>query len=172
MPIPHIVLRILMEAPAHGYELRQAAALIQHFYPSSNVNVYPVLKSLEQDGYVASREEIVDARHRKVYEITPTGVAEFERWFQSDPESPLPTHTDLVALKLILAPRRADIDLDWPQRVLADVEKEIAGWRTFVESNRSRMTRLANLTVEYRLRSYELRRDYLQAASAILGNRE
>jgi hypothetical protein len=34
------------------------------------------------------------------------------------------------------------------------------------------MTRLANLTVEYRLRSYELRRDYLQAASAILGNRE
>src|SRR4026209_871852 len=113
MAVAHTLLRLLMEGPAHGYELRQKLSAFRHFYPLSNVNVYPVLKDLEEEGLVCSHGELADSRLRKIYDITASGVAEFEKWIDLDPEGSIPAETDLIALKLVLAPRRDGVGLQW-----------------------------------------------------------
>jgi CheY-like chemotaxis protein/DNA-binding PadR family transcriptional regulator len=167
MSVPHTLLRLLMEGPTHGYELRQKLSAFRHFYPLSNVNVYPVLKDLEEQGLVTSHNELADSRMRKIYEITAKGVAEFEHWIEMAPEVSLPVETDLIALKLVLAPRRDGAGLGWLSRSLAELDDEIVGWRAYIEASRSVLPRLALLTAEYRMRCHEHRRNYLAEANAI-----
>src|SRR4029450_6400399 len=168
MSVPHTLLRLLMEGPTHGYELRRKLSLYRHFYPLSNVHVYPVLRDLEEQGFLCSRSELSASRVRKVYEITAKGVAEFEDWIEMPPVASLPVATDLIALKLVLAPSRSGgTGLAWLSRSRAELEKEIVDWRGFLEVNRGRMPRLALLTAEYRLRGHENRREYLAEAMRI-----
>ena len=167
MSVSHTLLRLLMEGPAHGYELRQKLTEFRHFYPLSNVNVYPVLKDLEEEGLVCSHSEVAESRMRKIYEITAHGVAEFEQWIEIAPEESIPAETDLIALKLVLAPRRDGTGLGWLSRSLAELDGEITSWRAFIDANRSTLPRLALLTAEYRLRCHESRHEYLKEATAI-----
>jgi CheY-like chemotaxis protein len=164
MSVLHTLLRLLMEGPAHGYDLRQKLSAFRHFYPLSNVNVYPVLKDLEEEGFVCSHSELADSRMRKIYEITARGIAEFEEWIDLAPEESIPAETDLIALKLVLAPRRDGGGLRWLSSSLAELDEEIVGWRAYIEATRSTLPRLALLTAEYRLRSHESRRQYLEQA--------
>jgi CheY-like chemotaxis protein len=167
MSVSHTLLRLLMEGPAHGYELRQRLSGFRHFYPLSNVNVYPVLKDLEEEGLVCSHSELADSRMRKIYDITAQGVAEFEKWIEIAPEESIPAETDLIALKLVLAPRRDGAGLSWLSRSIAELDDEIVGWRAYLDASRSTLPRLALLTAEYRLRCHESRRQYLQEAAEI-----
>jgi CheY-like chemotaxis protein/DNA-binding PadR family transcriptional regulator len=167
MSVAHTLLRLLMEGPAHGYELRQKLSTFRHFYPLSNVNVYPVLKDLEEQGLVSSHSELADSRMRKIYDVTAQGVGEFEHWIELAPEASIPAETDLISLKLVLAPRRDGAGLRWLSRSLAELDEEIAGWRAYIEANRHSLPRLALLTAEYRLRCHESRREYLAEAIQI-----
>lgn len=168
MSVPHTLLRLLMEGPTHGYELRRKLSLYRHFYPLSNVNVYPVLRDLEEQGLVSSRSELVDSRVRKIYEITADGVAAFEEWIEVAPVGALSAETDLIALKLVLAPSRSgDAGLDWLSRSLSELDDEIAGWRDYIAANRDSIPRLALLTAEYRLRCHEHRREFIAEATRI-----
>lgn len=166
MTVTHCLLRLLMEGPTHGYQLRRSLTDLRDFYPLSNVNVYPVLKDLGEQGFVCSRNELVDSRVRKIYEITALGVAEFERWLEIAPEGP-PASTDLVALKLVLAPSREGAGLSWLPESLPELDDQIVRWRTYAQNHRKEMTRLALLTAEYRLSALELRRGYLDQAIRI-----
>src|SRR5262245_42316868 len=161
MSVPHTLLRLLMEGPTHGYELRRKLSLYRHFYPLSNVNVYPVLRDLEEQGFVTSRSDLVDSRVRKVYEITAKGVAEFEDWIEIGPAAALSAETDLIALKLVLAPSRGGTGLSWLSHSVAELDEEIDSWLAYLAKRRGRMPRLAELTAEYRLRCHENRRAYL-----------
>jgi CheY-like chemotaxis protein len=168
MSVPHTLLRLLMEGPTHGYELRRKLSLYRHFYPLNNVNVYPVLRDLEEQGFVSSRSERLDSRVRKVYEITERGVAEFEEWIGAAPSASLPAETDLIALKLVLTPSRSgDAGLAWLADSIAALDDEITEWRAYMERDRANLPRLALLTAEYRLRSHENRRAYLAEAMRI-----
>src|SRR5262245_1588414 len=167
MSVPHTLLRLLVEGLAHGDDLRQKLSAFRHFYPLSNVNVYPVLKDLEEEGLVCSHSELADSRMRKIYEITAQGVAEFEDWIEIAPEEAIPAETDLIALKLVLAPRRDGTGLRWLSRSLAELADEIVGWRAYLDASRGTLPRLALLTAEYRLRCPESRRQYLEEAIAI-----
>jgi CheY-like chemotaxis protein len=167
MSVPHTLLRLLMEGPTHGYELRRKLSLYRHFYPLSNVNVYPVLKDLEEQGFVCSRSEVSDSRVRKVYEITEKGLTEFENWIEVPPAGSL-AETDLIALKLVLAPSRSGgAGLAWLTRSVAELDGEIADWRGYIEARRESIPRLALLTAEYRLRCQQSRREYLAEAIRI-----
>lgn len=168
MTVPHTLLRLLMEGPTHGYELRRRLSGYRHFYPLNNVNVYPVLKDLEEQGFVCSHSELSDSRLRKIYEITEQGVAEFEDWIEVAPVASLSVETDLIALKLVLAPSRTGgAGLAWLSRSVAELDEEVADWREYIEAHRGRVPRLALLTAEYRLRSHENRRAYLAEAMQI-----
>jgi CheY-like chemotaxis protein len=167
MSVPHTLLRLLMEGPTHGYELRRKLSTYRHFYPLNNVNVYPVLKDLEERGLVCSRSELSESRIRKIYEISAKGVSEFEQWIDVPPEDAIPIETDLIALKLALAPNRSGTGIAWLSRCLAELDEEIVLWRAYIETGRGSIPRLALLTAEYRLHCYEHRREYLAEAMRI-----
>src|SRR4051794_35626562 len=69
-----LLLAVLADAPAHGYELRQR--LKQRSGGEGGVRegwVYPGLHRLERAGLVASGWSSGDGRRRRVYRLTPKG---------------------------------------------------------------------------------------------------
>jgi DNA-binding PadR family transcriptional regulator len=57
--------------PLHGAWL--AEELAGHGYKISPGTLYPMLHRMQKDGLLASRQEVVDGRARRVYEITDKG---------------------------------------------------------------------------------------------------
>jgi len=173
MSVPHVLLRLLMEGPSHGYDLHQRLGAFHTLYPLRNVNVYPTLRSLEEQGFVRSHRELCDSRMRRVYEITPEGSEELGRWIATAPEISIASEKDLVALKLVLARRADSQGLGWLAGTLAGLDQEIQDTRGFIEEQlRGNVSPLTLLTAEYRLRSYEQRRQYLLEAMRITLGRE
>ncbi len=78
---PTLVLAVLNDAPLHGYgiarEIERRSGNALRFKEGT---LYPALHALEREGMIVgawSREGA--GRERKVYEITPAGLAELER---------------------------------------------------------------------------------------------
>jgi len=68
-----LVLRMLQEQPLWGYKI------ISQIHKNYEVKVgygimYPLLNSLEKEGFIKSRLEFRGKRKRKVYEVTPKGA--------------------------------------------------------------------------------------------------
>lgn len=58
-------------APVYGTQLM--AELARHGYQISPGTLYPVLRSLEKEGYLASERRVVSGKVRKYYHITLQG---------------------------------------------------------------------------------------------------
>jgi PadR family transcriptional regulator PadR len=78
---PTLVLAVLRDAPLHGYgiarEIERRSANALKFKEGT---LYPALHALEREGLIVgdwSREG--GGRERKVYQISPAGLAELER---------------------------------------------------------------------------------------------
>ena len=92
MSLKHALLGILATHPMSGYEVKQFFdSSVQHFWNAELSQIYPTLKSLEENGFVSKRLEIQENRpNRKIYEITDAGRAEFLRWVrESQPPADL-----------------------------------------------------------------------------------
>jgi PadR family transcriptional regulator len=78
---PTIVLAVLRDAPQHGYAIaREVNRRIGQALKFKQGTLYPVLHGLERDGLIAGEWQHADGeRPRKVYAITPAGLAELER---------------------------------------------------------------------------------------------
>ncbi len=75
-----LVLAVLNERPAHGYQLRQVLAERSrgHFQLAFG-RLYPLLGDLERRRLVTGRTELVgELRARRCYRITPAGRRELE----------------------------------------------------------------------------------------------
>lgn len=71
-----VLLALIEEAPAHGYELiRTLEARTGGVYRPSPGAIYPTLALLEDEGFVAQAE---GSGARKLYEITAAGLAALE----------------------------------------------------------------------------------------------
>jgi PadR family transcriptional regulator PadR len=78
---PTLVLAILRDGPLHGYgiarELERRSGDVLQFKDGT---LYPTLHSLEADGLIESHWDNPEkGQARKVYEITPSGLAALER---------------------------------------------------------------------------------------------
>jgi DNA-binding PadR family transcriptional regulator len=68
--LKYVILDLLKDKPAHGYEIiRALEARFHGFYSPSAGSVYPTLQLLEDMGYVSSSEQ----DGKKVYTITDEG---------------------------------------------------------------------------------------------------
>jgi DNA-binding PadR family transcriptional regulator len=76
MRTAYVVLLLLAQGPKTGYEvIKEIRRLLASIgVTASPGTVYPVLKKLEEEGYLEVREEPHGGRQRKVYRITEKGV--------------------------------------------------------------------------------------------------
>lgn len=70
-----LLLGVLSEQPAHGYELiRRLREASDGVFDYPEGTVYPSLHRLQKSGVLQSSWETVDGRRRRVYQITPDGT--------------------------------------------------------------------------------------------------
>ncbi len=65
-----LVLSIIAEGDAYGYQISQ---IIKRAAGSRDAALYPILKRLQESGYVDTYDEQYQGRNRKYYRITPAG---------------------------------------------------------------------------------------------------
>ena len=71
-----LLLSILGRGPAHGYAVTEALKLLSGgTFDLPEGTVYPALYRLERAGLLASAEQVVAGRRRRVYRLTRTGRA-------------------------------------------------------------------------------------------------
>jgi PadR family transcriptional regulator PadR len=71
---PVLVLHFLEQGPDHGYGLMQRIDTLCAGFLSVNTNtIYPLLRRLEERGFIAGEWEHPTKRSRRLYEITPAG---------------------------------------------------------------------------------------------------
>lgn len=90
-----IILRLLRSKPRWGYEINMAIRDRFKVYLSAGT-LYPLLHSLEEDGYVEGVWESEKGRGRRIYKITESGeeflsagektTAELAKQVQREPE--------------------------------------------------------------------------------------
>jgi DNA-binding PadR family transcriptional regulator len=104
MALNYALLGYLNLAPMTGYDLKKNLdRSTQHFWYAGLNQIYPTLKSLEDDGWIASRIEAQEGRpDRKVYRITDTGRSELLEWL-AVPLQRLPSAKNSGLLKLFFS---------------------------------------------------------------------
>ncbi|MGA9188142.1 MAG: PadR family transcriptional regulator [Methanosarcina sp.] len=77
--LKYIVLKIIKDKPTHGYDIIKTVELRSNgrWTPSAG-SIYPILEGLESKGFIQSE----GIERRKVYTITPKGVAGLDRMTQ------------------------------------------------------------------------------------------
>jgi PadR family transcriptional regulator len=168
--VEHTILRCLTDGPSHGYQLQRALRLLRSIYPLSNVNVYPVLRDLEKTGFVQSSTEVIDSRARRVYELTPAGMASLEQWLTSRPESWLAKVADPLMLRLVLTLDSGG-ELDWLDEAIAELGAECADGANIVAANSPKMNPVAKLAAEELVANLERRRAFLERVRALFRER-
>lgn len=74
------VLILLSKKPHHGYEImKEVRERTLGFWRPTAGGVYPILRDLEETGYVKGEWDNQTKRKRKIYEITETGRTVLER---------------------------------------------------------------------------------------------
>ncbi len=105
MSVRNAVLGLLRQKPRHGYELRAAfEAMVggQDNWDVKPAQIYSTLARLEDAGLVERQATLKDGGpEKRVYTITPRGLAELESWFAC----PVPTEhqRNEFFLKLMVA---------------------------------------------------------------------
>ena len=64
------LLAILAQGESYGYKILQSAAEVMSISEST---LYPILRRMEQQGYLDTRQQEHNGRLRKYYRITPAG---------------------------------------------------------------------------------------------------
>ncbi|MGE7317787.1 PadR family transcriptional regulator, partial [Staphylococcus capitis] len=83
MAIQHAVLALLARGPSYGYELKGAfeGAVGPQWGPLNIGHLYQILDRLSRDDLVVAERQAQPVKpDRVVYEITPAGRAELDRW--------------------------------------------------------------------------------------------
>lgn len=98
MSFTHALLGLLEQGPQHGYELKQR---YDGSFPGGRPlpfgQVYATLGRLHRDGLVdLAAVEAGAGPDRKLYVITPAGVADLERWLDEPTPAP-PVRSELFA---------------------------------------------------------------------------
>lgn len=77
--LKYIVLKIIKDKPTHGYDIIKTVELRSNgrWTPSAG-SIYPILEKLESKGFIQSE----GVERRKVYTITPKGIAGLDRMTQ------------------------------------------------------------------------------------------
>lgn len=77
---PVLILHLVKQSPDHGYGLMQRIDTLCGGLIAVNTNkIYPLLRRLEERGFLKASWDNEDKRARRIYEITPDGEMRLER---------------------------------------------------------------------------------------------
>lgn len=83
----YALLGMLTIKPMSGYDIKkEMQKTIAHFWSESDGQIYPILRTLEQEELVTVTLEPKGARPRKIYTITDAGRKVLQEWLELDPQ--------------------------------------------------------------------------------------
>jgi PadR family transcriptional regulator, regulatory protein AphA len=83
----YAILGMLLNEPMSGYDIiKEMQESTANFWQESDASIYPMLKTLEEEGKVKSKSEYVGKRESRVFEITSKGKKEFMSWMEMPTE--------------------------------------------------------------------------------------
>lgn len=123
MALKHALLALLHEEPSYGYELnKRFEEALGKLWPLREAQIYNNLRSLEQAGFVALEERVVQEHlpERKRFAVTESGAAELASWLTSPVRSSRQLKDDfylkISVLGAVLHQPQMLADLLWSQR--------------------------------------------------------
>lgn len=76
--VPLLILHLLSKGPEHGYGLMERIAdLTGDVMPVNSNTMYPLLRRLEERGFIVGEWEHPDRRSRRTYKITRAGAERY-----------------------------------------------------------------------------------------------
>ncbi len=131
-----VVLRALLDGPAHGYEIiRRLEERSAGLWRPSAGSVYPTLQLLEEQGLVTSRDD----GGKRVYELTDEGRAESAR--QAPGDMPWETPEGLAG-RHVLRNTMAQLQLAARQVAMAADEERIERATAILKEARQKLYQL------------------------------
>jgi DNA-binding PadR family transcriptional regulator len=109
-PSGYLILGMLRAGISTGYAIKRAVDLsTRFFWATSFAQVYPELARLEDQGYIAGRDEPRGGRPRKTYRVTKKGERALDDWLRSS-RVPAFEFRDEGLLRLFFADALSDDD--------------------------------------------------------------
>jgi DNA-binding PadR family transcriptional regulator len=162
MSLRHTLLGILDWVPLHGYALREAAKQFSWLHPMTNSNLYPALRELESEGFIAHEAQIRNGRLRKVYAITEAGRHELRRWLV-EPTPAREVSRDPLLLKICLLREGAlHGAVRYVDEHLARAAEAVDRTERYLKDHATVMPRFARMVTEHALDQIRLRHAFLQ----------
>jgi len=76
-----VLLGLVALEPRSGYDIKRVVdRSIRHFWAASYGQIYPELRRLEDEGWIAGEDNPRGGRSRRVFQITTTGKAALRGW--------------------------------------------------------------------------------------------
>lgn len=161
MSLRHTLLALLDWMPLHGYALREGATGYSWLHPMTNANIYPVLRELENAGFIEHRQEVVGGRLRKVYSTTAAGKSELACWLGDDDEE-TGVYRDPRLLKICLL-REGSLAgaRKWVERDVDRIDEGISESEAFLRERTERIPKYSLMVARHGIDLARLRRHFL-----------
>jgi DNA-binding PadR family transcriptional regulator len=171
------LLGLVHQQPMSGYDLRKIfASTAWGTFSDSPGAIYPALTRLEKHGLVSSHvQESTSLRKRRVFRITPEGLAAFKKWLKQ----PV-TSDDVISRIPDLMVRFAFMDQTVGEKRAASFLKELAdrladylpSLQQFLEDHAGEMPLSGRLALECGIQEYEMRLRWARTSIALYEERK
>ena len=165
------LLGLTFEQPMSGYDLRKVfTTTAMGSFSDSPGAIYPALARLEANGLIRGTvEESASLRKRRVFDITPTGLAALKAWLMK------PVMRDDIVrgigdlmLRFAFMDRTvgAERTIGFLQEFAGEIEAYLPSLGEFLEAHAGKMPLSARLALECGVQEYEMRLRWVRASAA------
>jgi len=168
----YALLGLLNQQPMSGYDLKKIfTSTAMGSFSDSPGAIYPALTRLEKHGLARGTvEETTSLRKRRVFEITPAGLAAFKAWMQSPiTRDDVMRRLDELMLRFsfmdqTLGEQRA---VRFLNELAEQVGAYIPGLKQYLESHASEMPLSGRLALGCGIQEYEMRLRWARESVAL-----
>jgi DNA-binding PadR family transcriptional regulator len=171
------LLGLIQQQPMSGYDLRKifASTALGSFSDSPGA-IYPALRRLEARGLACGAvEDSLSLRKRRIYRMTPQGLAAFEAWLKKPvTRDDVIRHVDDLMLRFSFMDQT--LGAEQTVRFLRELAEEIFGYlpslKQYLEAHANEMPLSGRLALECGIQGYEAQLRWARTSIALYEQRE
>ena len=130
----YVILGLLLDGPMSLYDVQKRfASGLAHFYSASSGSIERALRQIVADAHATTTDDPHSTRRRRLYRISPAGVAAWRAWMHAPTARGADAETTVLAKVFLLG--RLDDD--------AEQRAALAGLRRESEAARDRLKAVA-----------------------------